>query len=233
MRIVVFGANGPTGRQLVGQALAAGHHVTAVTRHPEQVAARERLTVLAADATDAAAVSAAVAGRDAVLSALGVPYSRTPITVYSAGTANIIAAMAEHGVRRLVVTGTAAVDPGYRSSDSVFFTRVLEPLFMRLPGKTLYADNRQMEALIAASGLAWTIVRACWLFNAASVSGYQVCQDSAHGMFTARADLADFMLAQLADDRYLGKAATVVTTAGTPSIPRQIWLEGIKKEQKR
>lgn len=173
-----------------------------------------------------------MAGRDAVLSALGVTYSRKPITVYSAGPANIIAAMAEHGVRRLVVTGTAAVDPGYRASDSAFFTRVLEPLFMRLPGQTLYADDRRMEALIRASSLNSTIVRACWLFNAAQVTDYQVCSGGIHGMFTARADLADFMLAQLADDRYVGKAAGVVTTAGTPSIPRQIWQEGIKKETK-
>jgi putative NADH-flavin reductase len=232
MRIVVFGANGPAGRQLTSQALAAGHDVAAVTRHPEQVPPRERLAVIGADVTDAGAVSAAVAGRDAVLSALGAPYTRKPVTVYSAGTANIIAAMENHGVRRLIVTGTAAVDPGYRASDSVFFTRVMEPLFMRLPGKTVYDDNRRMEALIRASSLDWTIIRACWLFNAARVSHYQVFQDSIRGMFTARADLAACLLAQLADNRYVRKTAGVVTTAGTPGIPRQIWYEGIKKEKK-
>ena len=232
MRIVVFGANGPTGRQLTSQALAAGHDVAAVTRHPGEIPPRERLAVTGADVTDADAVGAAVAGRDAVLSALGVPYTRKPVTVYSAGTANIIAAMQDHGVRRLIVTGTAAVDPGYRASDSVLFTRVMEPLFMRLPGKTVYDDNRRMEALIRASSLDWTIIRACWLFNAARVSRYQVFEDSIRGMFTARADLAACLLAQLADDRYVRKTAAVVTTAGTPGIPRQIWREGIKKEKK-
>jgi putative NADH-flavin reductase len=232
MRIVVFGANGPTGRELVGQALAAGHEVIAVTRHPEQVLPRERLAVVGADATDAAAVSAAVAGGDAVLSALGVPYTRRPVTVYSTATANMIAAMAEHGVRRLVVTGSAALDPGYRASDSVLFRRVMEPLFMRLPGKTVYADNREMEALIRASSLAWTIVRACWLFNAARSSDYQICEGSIRGMFTARADLAACLLAQLADDRFVCKEFGVVTTAGTPGLVQQIWREGIKKEKK-
>jgi len=232
MRIVVFGANGPTGREVVGQALATGHQVTAVTRHPEQILPRERLAVAGADATDAAAVSAAVAGSDAVLSALGVPYTRRPVTVYSTGTANIMAAMRDHGVRRLVVTGSAALDPGYRSTDSVLFRQVMEPLFMRLPGKTVYADNRRMEALIRASGLEWTIVRACWLFNAPQVSGYRICENSIRGMFTARADLAACLLAQLAGDRYVRKAVGVVTTAGTPSIPQQIWREGIKKEKK-
>ena len=135
MRIVVFGANGQTGRQLAGQALAAGHEVVAVTRHPEQIASRDRLVVVGADVTDPAAVDAAVAGGDVVLSVLGVPYGRKRVSMYSAGTANIIAAMGDHGVRRLVVTGTAAVDPGYQSSDSVIFTRVMEPLFMRLPAR--------------------------------------------------------------------------------------------------
>ncbi|HUC21866.1 MAG TPA: NAD(P)H-binding protein [Streptosporangiaceae bacterium] len=232
MRIVVFGANGPTGRELVGQALAAGHQVTAVTRHPEQVAPGERLAVAGADAADAGAVSEAVAGSDAVLSALGVPYTRKPVTVYSTGTANIIAAMKDHGVRRLIVTGSAAVDPGYRASDSVLFRQVMEPLFMRLPGKTVYADNRRMEALIRASSLEWTIIRACWLFNARQVSDYQICENTIRGMFTARADLAACLLAQLADDRYVRTAVGVVTTAGTPSIVQQIWREDIKKEKR-
>jgi putative NADH-flavin reductase len=233
MRIVVFGANGPTGRQVLKQALAAGHQVTAVTRHPRQLPPRERLAVIGADVMDRAAVGAAVAGSAAVLSALGVSYTRHAVTVYSAGTANIMAAMADHGVRRLVVTCSAAVEPGYRASDSVFFTQVMEPLFMRLPGRTVYADNRRMEALIRASTLDWTIVRACWLFDAAAVSDYQVCTGSIHGMFTARADLAACLLAQLADDRHVGQAVGVVTTAGTPSLPRQIWHEGIRKPKQR
>jgi hypothetical protein len=101
-----------------------------------------------------------------------VSYTRQPVSLYSAGTSNITAAMDHHRVRRLAVAGTAAVDPGYRASDSALFTRVMEPLFMRIPGKTVYADNRPMEALIEASDLDWTIVRACWLFNAPGVSPY-------------------------------------------------------------
>jgi nucleoside-diphosphate-sugar epimerase len=82
----------------------------------------DRITVVGADVTDAAAVDAAVAGGDAVISVLGVAYTRKPVSVYSAGTANIIAAMENHGVRRLAVTSTAAVDPGYRASESAIFT---------------------------------------------------------------------------------------------------------------
>lgn len=80
MRIAIFGANGPTGRLLTAQALAAGHQVTAVTRHPGGIPPHTGLRVAEADATDAGTVSAAVAGSDAVVSALGVPYSRRPVS---------------------------------------------------------------------------------------------------------------------------------------------------------
>jgi putative NADH-flavin reductase len=233
VRVVIFGANGPTGRQLTCQALAAGHEVVAVTRHPEQVPAQLRLTVATANVTDAAAVGAAVAGSDAVVSAVGVSYTRKPVSVYSVGTATIIAAMESHGVRRLAVTSTAAVDPGYRASDSVLFTQVMEPLFMRLPGRTLYADNHRMEELIRASSLDWTIVRACWLFDAATVSDYRVVTEgSIHGIFTGRADLAACLLGQLTSRTHVHATIGVVTTSGTPRLPRQIWREGIRKQKK-
>jgi putative NADH-flavin reductase len=77
MRLTVFGANGPTGHHLVDQALAAGDRVTAVTRHPDSIPPREGLTVIGADVADADAVDATIAGSDAVLSALGVSYSRS------------------------------------------------------------------------------------------------------------------------------------------------------------
>jgi putative NADH-flavin reductase len=233
MRLAVFGANGPTGHHLVDQALAAGDRVTAVTRHPDRIPPRKGLTVVGADVADADAVDAAIAGSDAVLSALGVSYSRKPISVYSQGATNIIAAMHRHGVKRLVVVSSAPLDPAYRASDSLFFTRVMEPLFMRRPGRTTYDDMRRMESLVRASDLDWTIIRSCWLFDAAAVTDYRLAENSAGGMFTARADLAASMLAQLADDRFVRKMVGVNTTAGTPSLIRQIWREGITKQKTR
>ena len=104
---------------------------------------------------------------------------------------------------------------------------------MRLPGKTVYDDNRRMEALVRASSLDWTIVRACWLFDAARTSDYLVCEGSIHAMFTSRADLAACLLAQLPGSQYVRKTVGVVTTAGTPGIARQIWREGIRKQKTR
>src|SRR5918995_2603599 len=107
MRLIVFGANGPTGRLLCDRALAADAQVVAVTRRPAAFPREhEGLSVVRADVLDAAAVDAAVAGGDAVLSTLGVPYSRQPITTYSQGTANIVAAMARHDLRRIAVVSS-------------------------------------------------------------------------------------------------------------------------------
>ena len=100
MRIVIFGANGQTGRLLTGQALAAGHDVAAVTRRPAEFPIdHDRLTVVEADVHDAPAVDRAVDGADVVLSALGVPFTRNQVTIYSHGTGNIVAAMSRHGVK--------------------------------------------------------------------------------------------------------------------------------------
>ena len=104
---------------------------------------------------------------------------------------------------------------------------------MRRPGRTTYDDMRRMESLVRASDLDWTIIRSCWLFDSAAVTDYRLAENSAGGIFTARADLAASMLAQLADDRFVGKAVGVATTAGTPSIIGQIWRENITKPKRR
>jgi putative NADH-flavin reductase len=231
-RIAVFGANGPTGRHLVDQALAIGHRVAAVTRNPNDIPGREGLTVVAADVTDAKEVDAAIAGCDAVLSAVGVSYSSKPISVYSMGATNIVAAMKRRGVTRLVVVSSAAVDPAYHPSKSVLYTRLVEPYFMRKPGRTLYEDTRRMEALVRASALNWTIIRSAWLFESSTVTDYQLVEHTAAGMYTGRADLAASLLAQLTDDRFVRKTAGVSTTVGTPNMMKQIWREGIRKPQK-
>lgn len=231
MRITVFGATGPTGRQLTDQALAEGHEVTAVARRPDRVAARPGLTVLGADATDAAAVDAAVAGRDAVLSALGAAPGRREVTVYSQGTRNIVAAMRRHGAERLVVVSSSVLDPAWRPSGAFFFNRVLDPYVNRVIARTAHDDMRRMEALVRDSGLAWTIARPSGLFDHPVVTDYRVAPDSADGVFTARADLAAAMLRTVAEDRFLRGAMGVVTKDVEPGIPRLIWNEAVRNKR--
>ena len=160
MKLLIFGANGPTGRLLTAQALAAGHTVTAFTRHADAFpSAPERLRIVQGDALDAAAVVEAVAGQDAVLSAIGTRYSRKPITLYSESTANMLQAMRDHGVRRVVCVSSSVTDPETRSRNTgggVVFEKMLKPFFTNVVGKSMYADLLRMERLseIAATASA-------------------------------------------------------------------------------
>lgn len=230
MRIVVFGASGATGAQLLDQGVAAGHDVTAVARRPDRVAAPAGVTVVRADATDPGDVDAAVAGADAVLSALGVPLSRRPVDAYSRSAANIVAAMGRHGVKRLVAVSSSVADPDWRPSGAFFFNNVFDPYVNRVLGRTVHDDMRRMEAVIRESDLQWTIVRPSGLFDHPSVTAYEVAENSADGLFTARADLAAAMLGQLTDDAYVRRPIGVVTTDVRPNIVRLIWREAIHRK---
>lgn len=232
MKIALFGAHGGTGRVLVAQALGAGHQVTAVTRHPETFGlAHERLRVVTGDAMDAASVSAAIAGQQAVLSTLGVPFGKEPISIYSVGTGNIVAGMTEHGVRRLACVSSSAVDPHDDPAEGWLFNRVLQPYVVNGIGKTTYDDMRRMEALVAASELDWTVVRPSGLFAADAVSDYRVSA-SGHlsGRYTSRADLADFLLRLATRPEFVRERPEVRTTVGTPSFFAFMWNETIRKK---
>ena len=232
MKIALFGANGGTGRVLATQALDAGHEVTAVTRHPETFGlTHERLQVVTGDAMDAASVSAAIAGQDAVLSTLGVPFGKEPITIYSVGTGNIVHGMTEHGVRRLALVSSSAVDVHPDPSASWLFEKVLQPYVVNGIGKTTYDDMRRMETIVAASGLDWTIARPSGLFASTLISDYRVsATDHLSGRYTSRADLADFLLRLATGTEFVRETPEVRTTECTPSFFAFMWNETIKKK---
>ena len=200
MRIAVFGATGGTGRQLVTQALGAGHELTVCVRKPDAVT-DPRLRVLAGDILDPATAAAAIAGADAVVSALGIGYSRAPTTVYSQGTANIIGAMHSAGVRRLICISSSGVEsfPG-----TPLLMRAMHTLVLRNLLRHPYADMRVMERAIAASELDWTIVRAARLTNSGRRARYRTAveRSAGRGLSISRADLAGYILSHL-DDREL------------------------------
>jgi putative NADH-flavin reductase len=210
MRIVIFGANGPTGRILTKRALDSGHAVMAVTRHPKAFPFHhERLRVTRGDVFDLASVEQAVAGQDAVLSAIGAPFSRKPITVYSQGTANMMQAMNDQGTRRLVVVSSGATNPHPDPQEGFIFSMIIKPIV----GRTLYADMSRMEAQVRESDLDWTIILSARLFDTPTNTHYQVAQAYTvpGGKKTSRSDLADFMLQQLTTDEYVQKAVAIAT----------------------
>jgi putative NADH-flavin reductase len=231
MRIVIFGANGQTGRLLTRQALAAGHDVAAVTRRPAQFPITHgRLAVVEADVRDAPAADRAVEGADVVLSALGVPFTRKQITIYSQGAGTIIAAMSRHGVKRLIVVSSSATEPHHHADGGFVLNRVFQPLVTATIGKTTYADMRRMEDLVRGSDLEWTIMRPSGLFDAPGVTAYELQEDQAPGIFTSRAGLAASMLDQATDTRFARKAAAVTTSEGAPTLFQMIRREALKKK---
>lgn len=230
MNIAVFGAHGPTGQLVTKQALAEGHRVTAVTRHPETFPFQhDHLHVMHADVFDLASVDQAVAGQDAVLSTLGVPFTRKPITVYSQGIAHIVQTMHDHGVRRLVCVSSSAIGPDHDTGAGFVFDKIMQPIIISTLGKTTYADMSRMEGLVMNSHLDWVIVRPSGLFETPLVTDYHVAETHIRGQFTSRIDLADFMLRQLTHDRYLHKAMAVATFSMLPGMLQFLMQEAFKK----
>jgi nucleoside-diphosphate-sugar epimerase len=225
MKLVIFGANGQTGRLATALALDAGHHVVAVTRRPREFPLTgPGLTVAQADVQDASAVGPLVAGVDAVVSTLGVTFTREPVDTYSAGTGNIVAAMRAANTRRLVVVSSTAAYPTRRRR-APFALRLAEPILTRTIGKTVYDDIRRMETIVRDSGLDWTIVRPSGLFDLPEPTNYIRGEVDPVGGFTARIDLADYLVSLAADTSTSRKAVIISTTENTPSLWQMIRRE--------
>lgn len=231
MKITVFGANGLTGRQLVRQALDAGHDVVAVTRHPADYSfTHARLVVAEADAHDPGPVASAVEGADAVLSTLGVPFTRKPISIYSVGVHTITEAMTLHGVKRIAVVSSTAVEPHHHADGGFLLNRIMQPMVSKTIGKSTYADMRAMEAGLRDSNLDWTVIRSAGLFDTDRVSDYQVSDGPLDGIFTSRADLAHLLLTQVMDTSYVGKAIEITTSEGAPTLWQMIRREAFNRD---
>lgn len=220
MKLTVFGANGPTGRLVVRQALDAGHHVVAVTRKPDRYPVTSpHLEVLAADVTDPDGVDRAVQGSQAVISTYGVPYGRGEITVYSEGITHIARAMARHDVARLVCVSSTTVATEDQPGEPVYWRRGVVPLLRNVLGRTLYDDMARMEAIVGGTSLDWTIVRPAGLFDATEPSGdYEVAPHRLPGRVTSRADLADLLVREAVEARHSCSTVEVITRSGAPTF---------------
>ncbi len=208
MNILIIGATGGTGRELVTQALAQGHHVTAFVRNPPQITlTHERLAVVKGDVLDYATVGLAVQGKDAVVCALGHKRWFVPSTILSKGTGNVIRAMEKHGVRRLVCETSLGV------GDSVgrlglYYTLFVIPVIVFF----YFRDKGRQERLIRKSNLDWIIVRPGQLTNGSQRGTYRHGENIGSFITTvriSRADVAEFMLKQLSEDTYLRKSPAV------------------------
>lgn len=207
-RVLIVGATGGTGRQLVTQALERGSAVTALVRDPSKLQVdHPQLKVIQGDVLDEASVAAAMRGQEAVLSALGHKRYFRPTRILSEGTRNILRAMETHGVPRLVCETSLGIgDSAGRMG--LYYTLFVIPVILPF----YYWDKTRQERMIAGSNVEWVIARPGVLTNGPK-RGH-----SRHGrrvgsflstVRISRADVADFMLNQLASDTYLRSAPGV------------------------
>ncbi len=196
-KILVLGATGPTGRLIVADALARGWDVSALVRSPEKAGDLGGATLVVGDARDEAALRRALAGRDAVVSALGTPASPfREVTLLSTATRALVGAMKAEAVSRLVaITGLGAGDSA--GHGGFLFDRLFFPIFLR----KVYADKNRQEAVIRDSGLDWTLVRPTVLADKPARGAVRAMTDLAgfHGGTIARADVARFVLDEVRD----------------------------------
>jgi putative NADH-flavin reductase len=202
MQIAILGATGGIGGHVLSWALEAGYPVRALARSPQALAPAPGLTITRGDALDADAVAEVIDGADAVVSALG-PRGAKAAGLLAGAAANTVAAMQKTGARRLVCVSAAGAyitaDPHTNWLVKMILPRVLARQF---------ADTRQMEGVIRATELDWTLVRASRLTNRPGTGRYRVSPDypPPGGWKISRADVAHFIAAVLADDGWVRAA---------------------------
>jgi len=207
-RVLIVGATGGTGRQLVAQALERGLTVTALVRDPSRLpVAHPRLRVVRGDVLDATSVEAAMQSQDVVLSALGHRRYFHPTRILSQGTSNILRAMETCHVGRMVCQTSLGIgDSAGRMG--LYYTFLVIPLILPF----YFWDKTRQERIIASSSVDWVIVRPGALTNGSKRG--RLRHGSRVGSFlwtvrVSRADVAEFMLDQVASNTYLRAAPGV------------------------
>ncbi len=198
MHIAVFGATGGTGKEIIKQALEAGHEVTALVRDISKIKKKEdKLYLVVGDVLDGYKVEETLAATEAVICALGHS-SNNPDDVVSQGTKNIVEGMKKQGIVRLVVVSSAGVGD---SIDQV--SRSFKMLTKTVLRKSM-EDKERQEAIVKATDLEWVIVRPSGLSNGVATGEYQMgAETSIEASQISRADVAACVLGQLTDDTYL------------------------------
>ena len=222
MKLTIVAATGGIGRQLLEQAVAAGHDVTAVARNPRTLPGTPSRAVAADLASaDPAALQPAVAGADAVLSALG-PRTKADAGVAARGTKMIVQAMQGAGVRRLIVVSAAPIGtipspgrphpPRHDPGDGLIIRYLADPIVKRAL-REHYADLARMEDVLRASDLDWTAVRPPRLTDKPVTGRYRTAygQNIRRGVFVSRADVAHYILSVLENPETFGQTVGIAS----------------------
>ena len=210
MKLLVIGATGGTGKEIVSQALAQGHEVTALVRNSAKADFAPAVKKAGGDILDPGSLQQALAGQEAVISSLGSaatgPFKK--MTMLSEGTRRLIGAMQAQHVNRLVcITGIGAGES--KGHGPWWYNWLVQPLILR----GVYEDKTRQEAIVRGSGLDWTLVRPGALTNgpAKGLEAVRVLIDltGVQAGFISRADVAAFCLREMTDGRYRQQAPVI------------------------
>jgi len=204
MKLVVFGATGKTGVEIVKQSFAQGYEVTAFVRDPSKLTLEHAdLKITTGDIYDLKAVTQVVQGQDAVICSLGTS-DLGKTTVRSEGTANIIKAMKENHVNRLIVVSAMGVAESWSTLsffNKFFFTTIL---------RSSQQDHEKQEVVVKESDLDWTILRPSGLTDTPQTGSYSL-GENIRGKTSriARADVAHAIIKEVPENAFVHKAVTI------------------------
>ena len=205
MRVTVFGATGAVGGQVVERALAAGHEVHALVRDPTKLNLPGVL-VTVGDLADDQAIDRAVEGSEAVIWAVGATQNKADqVELFETAARQLVAAMRRHGVRRLVALSGAGITlDGERK---LIRGRLMSGLVALVVRHVVEAKRREY-LVFRESGLDWTLVRPPRVVEGGP-TGHLIASSALAGSRITHADLAAFMVEQLADRTWIGGAPYV------------------------
>ena len=207
MKLVIFGSTGSIGSHVVEQALEQGHTITAFVRNPNKLDLQHpNLNIFTGNVMNPTAVEEAVIGNDAAICVLGSG-KKLSGNVRSQGTLNIIQALEKAGVKRLICQSTLGMGDSWGNLD-FYWKYIMFGFILR----KVFADHEIQEQYVQNSDLDWTIIRPAAFIDAPRTGKYRhgfSGSDRTSSLTISRPDVADFILKQLTDNTYLGKAASL------------------------
>ncbi len=211
--VLLLGASGRTGKQILRYALSKGYHVTALVRDPGKLGLEsENLTMIQGTPTEMIDIRKAIQGCDTVVSALNNPRKSdglwakviNPPTLMTDCMRNIITVMKEKGIKRIVVETAAGAGDSYNT-----MPLIMKWMIRYTNLKIVYADHDGQENLLINSDLDWTIVRPVGLNNKEEEMDVAVGDKDNHSAFISRKAVARFMVDCLETAEYLKKAPII------------------------
>lgn len=204
VNVAIMGGSGKVGRFLLQRVSEAGYPVRVLMRNPEKFKPGDGcIEIVQGNASDSASIRSLLQGCDTVLNALGQRKERKEAPVFSTATGHVLEVMKESGVRRYILVRGFSIDaPG----DQKDLRSKLISMLIRYIVHGMWADWQKELDMLLRSNVEWTLVRLPNVVDEPSPGPVRVDLESPPGKKISGYDVADFVVAQITDPTYVGKA---------------------------